>query len=70
MKGSGSHEDEVAGLLVMAISAGALSGPICNAMIGFAGSANVAGSFVGCCLVGMWILTKRSEHTPKQQKKN
>ena len=68
MKGSGSHEDEVAGLLVMAISAGALSGPICNAMIGIAGSANVAGSFVGCCLVGMWILTKRSEHTPKQQK--
>ena len=62
-KGAGREADGAAGLLVMAISAGALSGPACGLLIGLAGDAHVGMFFAGACLVGMWLLTRRLPRT-------
>ncbi|MEG0806947.1 MAG: MFS transporter [Alistipes sp.] len=42
--------NEIAGLMIMAISAGAISGPICGAIIGWTGSAHWGMLFVAICI--------------------
>ena len=42
--------NEVAGLMILAISAGAVSGPVCGAVIRAAGNPHVGMLFVGACL--------------------
>lgn len=57
-KGAGERANGAAGLLVMAISAGALSGPICGALTDLA-DAHVAMLFVLACLAAMFLLACR-----------
>ncbi len=56
MQDAGEHEHAAAGLLVMAISAGALSGPICDAVIRLTGEVQMAAGYVFCTLCAMWVL--------------
>ncbi len=62
MRAAGDREDEAAGLLVMAIAAGALSSPICNAIIGWTDEARWGMCFVALCILLMmgvaWRLKK------------
>lgn len=64
MRAAGDCEDEAAGLLVMAISAGALSGPICGRIIAITGDPHQALGFVALCLLLMlgacWRLRRLS----------
>lgn len=63
-KGAGAQADGAAGLLVMAISAGALSGPVCGALIRAAGDPHAGMLFAGCCLVAMlWLTGRLGDHT-------
>lgn len=57
-KGAGERANGAAGLLIMAISAGALSGPLCGALTRLAG-AHAAMLFVLACLAGMYLIASR-----------
>ncbi len=57
-KGAGGQANGAAGLLIMAISAGALSGPLCGALTRLAG-AHAAMLFVLACLAGMYLIARR-----------
>lgn len=57
-KGAGGQANGAAGLLIMAISAGALSGPLCGALTQLAG-AHAAMLFVLACLAGMYLIARR-----------
>ncbi len=56
--GAGERANGAAGLLIMAISAGALSGPLCGALTRLAG-AHAAMLFVLACLAGMYLVASR-----------
>lgn len=45
--------NEVAGLMIMAISAGAVSGPVCGAIIRWTGNPHMGMLFVGACIMYM-----------------
>ena len=45
--------NEVAGLMIMAIAAGAVSGPVCGAVIRASGNPHVGMLFVAACLAYM-----------------
>lgn len=61
MQDAGEHEHAVAGLLVMAISAGALSGPICDMVIRLTGEVQMAAGYVLCTLLAMWVLARLAD---------
>ncbi len=51
--------NEVAGLMIMAISAGAVSGPVCGAIIRWSGNPHLGMLFVGACIGYMlWASVK------------
>lgn len=47
------HANEVAGLMIMAIAAGAVSGPVCGAIIRASGNPHLGMLFVAACVVYM-----------------
>lgn len=49
-KAEAEHANGVAGLMIMAIAAGALSGPVCGAIIRVAGDAHAGMLFVAACV--------------------
>ncbi|MDE6046324.1 MAG: MFS transporter, partial [Alistipes sp.] len=54
-----AHANGVAGLAIMAISAGALSGPVCGAIVRAAGDAHTGMLFVAACVGYMlWAACK------------
>lgn len=60
-----AHANGVAGLSVMAISAGALSGPVCGALIRLAGDARGGMLFVIACLLYMLWAARRLRRDPR-----
>ncbi len=62
------RENEVAGLMILAISAGALSGPICGALIRWAGVPQAGLLFVAACLLYLLVASRLLwKKTNKQQ---
>lgn len=54
--------NEVAGLMILAISAGAVSGPVCGALIRWTGNAHMGMLFVAACIVYMlWASFKMGD---------
>ncbi len=52
-KAEPDHANGVAGLMIMAISAGALSGPVCGALVRFSGNPHMGMLFVAACIAYM-----------------
>ena len=52
-KAEPDHANGVAGLMIMAISAGALSGPVCGALVRAAGNPHMGMLFVAACIAYM-----------------
>lgn len=52
-KAAAEHANEVAGLMIMAIAAGAVSGPVCGAIIRVSGNAHLGMLFVAACMIYM-----------------
>ncbi len=68
-KAEPDHANEVSGLMIMAISAGALSGPICGAIAGCAGAARWGMIFVAACIIYMlWASVKLRTRTEQNEK--
>ncbi len=58
-KAEAAHANGVAGLMIMAIAAGALSGPVCGAIIRASGHAHAGMLFVAACIAYMlWAACK------------
>lgn len=62
-----AHANGVAGLSVMAISAGALSGPVCGALIRLSGDARHGMLFVAACLLYMLWAAIRLRRDPQSR---
>lgn len=61
-KAEPQHANGVAGLAIMAIAAGALSGPVCGALIRAAGNPRMGMLFVAACIVYMlWAAYKMKD---------
>lgn len=70
LRAAGDREDEAAGLLVMAISAGALSTPICGRIIAWTGDPHRALYFVVLCLLLMLWAASRIAKEEKMNTQN
>ncbi len=66
-KAEPEHPNEVSGLMIMAISAGALSGPVCGAIIRWSGAPRWGMTFVALCIIYMlWASVKLNLKTEQQ----
>lgn len=62
-KAEPAHANGVAGLMIMAIAAGALSGPVCGAVIRWSGNPHAGMLFVAACIGYMlWAAFKLEKH--------
>ncbi len=67
-KAEPEHSNEVSGLVIMAVSAGAVSGPVCGAIIRHAGAPRWGMVYIALCIVYMlWAALKLNRKTNNKQ---